>query len=245
VLGALAIAMTGRLYGRYALLVLPAVAFVAGIGLVEMVTRTRGYVRLAVVCGMLVVTAAAGRQLWASQVYAGALDSYGRAHAWLMENMKPGDALAVDAEFPQYLPRTRDQLHALVTELSGPQAYVKKMESNGFRGTFDTEPMRLAVLNDEFYVAHWARRELSGDTSGGFNITLYADAPQYNTLLTRDAVARFVEGLTDPHTGFDLLLLNRDIQLPVKPVVVFTGNPGRTIYAYLRRAGTSGQALSR
>jgi hypothetical protein len=234
-LGALAIAFTSRLYSRYALLVLPAVALIAAIGIVAVIDRARGHARVVVACALLVLIAVSGWQLWTSQAYVGKADSYARAYAWLMRNMKPGDRIAVDAEFPQHLPRTREQLTAMVSEVSNPDAYAKKMASNGFQGAVDSQPMRLAVLNDEFYVAYWAQRELAGDTSRGFEITLYADAPQYNSILTREAVAQFVDGLTDSEKGFDLLLLNRPIELPVKPDVVFTGNPGRTISAYVRK----------
>ena len=236
-LGALAIAVTARLFDRYALLIMVPMVLMSAVGIVQTFERMKERGRLACAALMAVVVIASGRQLQASQAFAGTLDTYGRAHIWLLRHMKPGSRIAVDSEYPAHLPRTDAQLRAIIADIEGPTAYAKKMATNGIHMRPDAQPMRLAVLNDELYTAYWARVELSGDCSNGFDVTYYDDEPRFISLLTPEVVENFKRGLRDPGAGYDALLLNRKLSDPIEPAVVFPGNPGRTFYLYLRDPG--------
>ena len=229
------VAAAGELYDRYTLPLLPSAVLFCAIGTVRYVGANRRSIQAVACVVLLVVGVFTLRQLARSQAHVGQLDSYSRAHTWLLSHMRPGDRLGIDSLYPEYLPRAHDQLDAMVAEIGTPSAYARKMASNGFVATSTTQPMRNAVMNDELFLNHWFRRELSGGTTQGFYVTLHDTAPRYNSIPTNEAIDAFVRGLSDPSQGYDALLLRGE---PAKngliPDVVFERGQEPALYLYLR-----------
>jgi hypothetical protein len=231
--GVLIIAAAGRVFDRWGLFLLPAFVFFAGIGFAELLSHRRRIIQAATAFLIVVVAAHTLHELTKSQRFIGSLDSHGRAHAWLTAHLRPGARVAVHSEYSRRLARTPEQLHTMLEQLSGPKAYERKITSNGFAPA-PLEPMRLAVLNMELFWSHWWRRELAAGATDGYEVTFYNDGPRYEGLLTDQVVANFVGGLTNHTDGYEALLLNKNVALPVPPSVVFEGQPGETLYLYLR-----------
>jgi len=143
--------------------------------------------------------------------------------------------VAIDSLYPQHLPRTRAQLQRTLASVDAADAYARKMSGNGFPPRSAAEPMRDAVLNDELYAAHWARRELSGRSDAdGFDVTLYDDAPHFDSVRTQDAIDEFERGESIPSRGYDALLLRGRRLSDRQPDEVFAGGQEPPLYLYLR-----------
>lgn len=235
VVGFAAVARTSEVHGRYGLLPFAAVALFAGMGWNALATAPRPAVRALALLALLGATAHDAAQLWQTQRHIGVLNSYGHARRWMLENLEPGAGIAVDTHFPCHLPHTRQQLVEMIEEREGPDAYEKKMRSNGFHGEYPEQPMRSTILNDEAYAAFWLRRELSGRQPGeGFRVVLYHDDPRFNSVPTSEALARFLDPSTPPDQRLDALLLNRTLDLGVPPARIFHVGDGPRLYLYLR-----------
>jgi hypothetical protein len=172
-------------------------------------------------------------QIHSDQRFVGALSSYALAHDWIEQHVPPGSRIAIFSEDPERYKRTRAQLSDILARVNTPEAYAEKMATNGMTMTSASMPMRLAVLNDEFYAAFWALRELSVRGEGGYVVKRYHDDPRYDAWRTTDAIGRFLAG------DLEVLVLNRkEPQLP-PPVVVFPGHPGEHLFVHVRERAPS------
>ena len=236
VLGTALVGVSQTVFDRYAIFVVPALVLLSAEGYALVFTEMRRPVRWiggVATAILLIITVSEVRS---TQRFYGAVDSYRRSQTWILTHLQPGARVAVESEYGPWLPRTREQLITLIRDIGEHAAYVRKMEVNGIHFTSASEPMRLAVLNDEHYFAHWYRRELSGRLPGnGFEVTYYSDEPRFKAIETSKAIAEFVAGLGDRARGFDALLLNKRAVLPISPAVEFKGQPGETLFLYLRQ----------
>jgi 4-amino-4-deoxy-L-arabinose transferase-like glycosyltransferase len=235
VLGFLVIAPAAEVYDRYGLLIFPAVALVTASGFAQGLANRLPAVRLATTGGLAVLTGLTAWQVVEAQRYMGQADTYTMAHRWILAHARPGDRIAVDSLYPRRLPQTREQLAALIAERLSDDAYARKWASNDFRVDSPTQPMRSAVLGDEYFVVHWLRRELSGRREGeGYVVTRYDRDPRFNSIPRDQAIAEFLKGLKDPAAGYDFFLSNVMLDGPVQPEVVFRDRPGFRLYLYVR-----------
>jgi hypothetical protein len=111
------------------------------------------------------------------------------------------------------------------------------MASNGMTPPTASEPFRQAVLNDEFYAAHWLRRELAYRKQyEGFNIFHYDSIRKFNSISTDEAIVSFLRGRGSPGEGYDALLLNEPRDIGVRPDHVFEDSGRSKYFLYLRRS---------
>ena len=233
-LGVLLIARAGDVYDRYGLLFFPAAVLVAAAGYAGLLASPQPILRFAGVAALGAALAVTGWQLAEAQRHIGGVESHAQAVAWLRENLRPGDRIAVDSLNPQPLPRTPEQLTALIAESIGPDAYARKMQSNGYSAN-PAEPMRQAVLGDELFRAHWLQRERAMRQPGeGYHVTLHSNDVLFNCISTAEAIAQFKQGLRERDKGFDALLLIKPADLGVEPVKVFRGGAAPPLYVYVR-----------
>jgi hypothetical protein len=134
-----------------------------------------------------------------------------------------------------FLPRTSEQLEACASGIWSTDAYAAKWATNGVNlSKPEVLPMRLAVLNDEFFRAFWCLRELDAPRPISFVIERFHQDPRFETLNVETMVRQFNEGLADPTRGFDAVLVHFPIATPVPPARVFVSEVGPTLRLYLR-----------
>ena len=134
-----------------------------------------------------------------------------------------------------FLPRTSEQLDACASGIWSRDAYAAKWATNDVTlSKPQVLPMRLAVLNDEFFRAFWCLRELNAPRPISFMVERFHQDPRFDTLNVETMVRQFNEGLADPTRGLDAVLVHFPIATTVAPARVFVSEIGPTLRLYLR-----------
>ena len=229
------LAASAVMFDRYALLVAPGALLIAAAGwqrAIDAVPAAPGLLRSAVVAlfvgALLVQPVLALRRV--AQV-----GSYHEAHAWMLAHLPDKSHVVIYSEDNLFLPRTSEQLEACADGIWTADAYAAKWATNGvYLSRPQVLPMRLAVLNDEFFRAFWCLRELSAPRPISFVVERFHQDPRFDTLNVDMMVRQFNDGLADPAVGFDAVLVHFPIATPVQPTRVFVSEVGPTLRLYLR-----------
>jgi hypothetical protein len=233
--GLVLLAASAVVFDRYALLVAPGAVLIAAAGwqrAVEAARATPGLLRSAAVAifvgALLVQPVLALRRV--AQV-----GSYHEAHAWMLAHLPDKSHVVIYSEDNLFLPRTSEQLEACASGIWSRDAYAAKWATNGVNlSTPQVLPMRLAVLNDEFFRAFWCLRELTAPRPISFVVERFHHDPRFDTLSIETMVREFNSGLADPTRGFDAVLVHFPIATQVQPARVFVSEVGPTLRLYLR-----------
>ena len=235
-LGGLALlAGSAIVFDRYALLVAPGAVLIAAAGwqrALDAMPTAPGLLRTVVVAlfvgALLVQPVLALRRV--AQV-----GSYHEAHAWMLAHLPDKSHVVIYSEDNLFLPRTSEQLEACAGGIWSADAYAAKWATNGVNlSRPQVLPMRLAVLNDEFFRAFWCLRELDAPRPISFVVERFHQDPRFDTLNVETMVRQFNEGLVDPARGFDAVLVHFPITTSVQPARVFVSEVGPTLRLYLR-----------
>ncbi len=229
------LAASAIVFDRYALLVAPGAVLIAAAGwqrALDAVPAARGLLRPAVVAlfvgALLVQPVLALRRV--AQV-----GSYHEAHAWMLAHLPDKSHVVIYSEDNLFLPRTSEQLEACASGIWSADAYAAKWATNGVNlSRPEVLPMRLAVLNDEFFRAFWCLRELNAPRPISFVVERFHQDPRFDTLNVETMVRQFNDGLADPARGFDAVLVHFPIATPVQPTREFVSEVGPTLRLYLR-----------
>ena len=229
------LAASAVVFDRYALLVAPGAVLIAAAGwqrALDAVPAAPGLLRSVVVAlfvgALLVQPVLALRRV--AQV-----GSYHEAHAWMLAHLPDKSRVVIYSEDNLFLPRTSEQLEACASGIWSADAYAAKWATNGVNlSRPQVLPMRLAVLNDEFFRAFWCLRELDAPRPISFVVERFHQDPRFDTLNVETMVRQFNDGLADPARGFDAVLVHFPIATPVQPTRVFVSEVGPTLRLYLR-----------
>jgi hypothetical protein len=162
-------------------------------------------------------------------------NSYHLAHEWMLTHLQDGASVAIYDEDNQYLPRSSAQLKECASYVWSDAAYREKLATNDLVAHADSgTPMRLAILNDEFFHAFWCSRELLVPHSPSFVVRRFHSGKRFQTLEFDTLSAEFAAGLVDPQRGFDAVLSHEALTSSVAPAMVFTTDVGPTLKLYLR-----------
>ena len=235
-LGGLALlAVSAVVFDRYAIVLIPGAVLIGAAGVSWIMERTLGdaagrrYLAATLLCGTLLVPPVLALQR-AAQV-----GSYHAAHAWMLAHLPDGARVVIYSEDNIYLPRVSTQLLACADNVWTEDAYVEKWATNGVRLVHArSQPMRLAVLGDEFYRAFWCLRELDTPRPVSFHIERFHAEPRFDTLTIAQVNAEFAAGLTDRALGFDAVLIHFPLNTSVQPSRVFVSELGPRLLLYLR-----------
>jgi hypothetical protein len=227
-LGTIILAFSQVVFDRYALVLLPGVALMAG-------AAADDFGRWSTPRSAALRWAAAALLAGAALAQVAAAER--RVQQWVLTHVAPGSRIALHSEFTQYLPRTERQLEDCATFVDTPAAYVHKWSTNGVLvPDATTEPFRGAVLNDERFAAYWCSRERRL-RRGGYEIVSYHTGARFQGRLTNDVVREFLAGLRDPSLGFDVLVTSFAVPgAPAATAVVTRRTGQRLIYT---RAGSN------
>ncbi|MGC4081733.1 MAG: hypothetical protein QM736_06420 [Vicinamibacterales bacterium] len=152
--------------------------------------------------------------------------------SWIRANVPRGKRVARHDEDNTYLPLEREQLVACADAPTRAGAYSEKMRIVGWdQAHAESEPMRLAVLNDELFRAYWCRRELVVSDDTGFRVVPYHSEPRFGAVLERDAIAAFRAESDDD--AIDVLISNRQVDAGVAPAARFATARGQR-FVYIR-----------
>ncbi len=229
------LAASAVVFDRYALLVAPGAVLIAAAGwqrAIDAVPGAQEFVRSVVVAlfvgALLVQPVLALRRV--AQV-----GSYHEAHAWMLAHLPDKSHVVIYSEDNLFLPRTSEQLEACASGIWSADAYAAKWATNGVSlSRPQVLPMRLAVLNDEFFRAFWCLRELNAPRPISFVVERFHQDPRFDTLNVETMVRQFNEGLADPARGFDAVLVHFPIATSVQPTRMFVSEVGPTLRLYLR-----------
>ena len=230
-LAGFAILVTSQIvFDRYSLVVLPGVALLAGAACAELcelpAVRWRTISR-GLVAALALITLT---ETLVSQRRVGEAAVDWDVQQWILHHVAYDRRVALHDEFTQYLPQRADQLAACATDISTRQAYRDKLRVNGITGTGELEPVRSAILNDEYFTAYWCRREMAV-SSGGYVLRPYHDGDRFHTLTTSEAIARLAIPADRPE-AIDVLVLAYALPAGQTPAAVFERRAGRrVIYA--------------
>jgi hypothetical protein len=224
--------MSGTVFDRYSLLLLPGAVVVAALGWDQWVTAPSVALRR-VATGVLAVCAAVTLvSLWRAERVTGEIDVDELAKRWVIDHAPPNSRVGVHDEMNALLPRSADQLEACSHSLEAEDAYQRKWKSEGLSAKgVPGDPMRSMVLNDEEFEVYWCRRELLARTSPGFVLVRYHDGPRFDAVQESDVLHEFADGETAVTGGVDVLVINRAVDVGRPPAVVLsTARGNRFIY---------------
>jgi hypothetical protein len=230
-LGTTILAFSQFVFDRYALVLLPGVALMAGAALQGVARRLTARSTVLAWSAAAVLCLVAFAQLAAAERRVADPHPDLDVREWVLAHVPPGSRIALHSEFTQYLPRTAAQLDICSTFVQTREAYVQKWATNGVRITTAAgEPFRDAVLNDELFAAYWCSRErLLGQA--GYHIVPYHDGARFQGRRTDVVLRGFIEGLHDPARGFDVLVTSFEVPGAPPPVAAVTRRGGqRLIY---------------
>ena len=234
--GSLALlAASAIVFDRYALLVAPGAVLIAAAGwqrAVDALPAATGLLRsvaVAIVVGALLVQPVVALRRVAQ------VGSYHEAHAWMLAHLPDKSHVVIYSEDNLFLPRASEQLETCASGIWSTDAYAAKWATNGVNlSRPQVLPMRLAVLNDEFFRAFWCLRELNAPRPISFVVERFHQDPRFDTLNVETMVRQFNDGLADPARGFDAVLVHFPIATAVQPTRVFVSEVGPTLRLYLR-----------
>ena len=153
----------------------------------------------------------------------------------MLAHLPDKSRVVIYSEDNLFLPRTSEQLEACSSGIWSADAYAAKWATNGVTlSRPQALPMRLAVLNDEFFRAFWCLRELNAPRPISFVVERFHQDPRFDTLTVETMVRRFNAGLAAPTGGLDAVLVHFPIATPVPPAQVFVSEVGPTLRLYLR-----------
>lgn len=182
-----------------------------------------------------------GESWWASSRGHGAsegvrtVNTYHVAHDWIMANLPNGASVVVYSEDNQFLPRTDAQLAQCEVYAHSESAYREKWATNAAMiSPGSGMPMRLAVVNDEFFHAFWCARERLTPGKLAFVGHRFHEGRRFQTLNVPTLEREFRAGLTDPGAGFDAVLVHWPLFADLPAAATFQTAVGPTLYAYLR-----------
>src|SRR4029079_19340411 len=209
-------------FDRYALLVAPGALLIAAAGwqraldAAQVAPRLLRSVAVTVFVGALLVQPVLAIRRVAQ------VGSYHEAHAWMLAHLPDKSRVVIYSEDNLFLPRTSEQLEACASGIWSADAYAAKWATNGVNlSRPQVLPMRLAVLNDEFFRAFWCLRELDAPRPISFVVERFHQDPRFDTLNVETMVRQFNDGLADPARGFDAVLVHFPIATPVQPTREF------------------------
>ena len=203
--GLLAIASSQIVADRYALVLLPGVALLAGAGW-QRLLAARGTIARRVAVGAL-----AAAIVWsladdlAAERTRREVDVDVLAARWVLAHVPRGSRIALHDEAVARPPRSAATLQRCLARIDAPDAYEDKWAVEGIVIP-DTaaEPMRSAVLSDERFFAYWCRRELDVRTDPGYDVVLYHAGPRFWAVAEQEALDEFHDGrldVLDPEHG--------------------------------------------
>jgi hypothetical protein len=231
-----ALLLSAVVFDRYAMVLLPGAAILAGLGWDEWLGHSRVTIRRSVLFAICLVAAIIS--LVRSQRVIGEADVDVLARNWIVANVPPGSRVAVHDEMNAYLPRAADELRACAEYVSTTPAYEEKWLVEGVKTSVaDTKPMESMVLTDERFAAYWCQRELAAGNLNGFHIVTYHEELRFGSILERDAVNRFRGRAHHDVPPLDVLVMNRPVDVGVSPAQIFrTARGQRVIYRRWRPA---------
>jgi hypothetical protein len=229
------LAASAVVFDRYALLMAPGAVLVAAAGWQRAFDAVPASPRLLRPAAVAVFFVALLIQPVLAIQRAAQFGSYHQAHAWMLAHLPDRSRVVIFSEDNLFLPRTSEQLEACASGVWTADAYVAKWATNGVNlSRSQALPMRLAVLNDEFFRAFWCLRELNAARPISFVVERFHQDPRFDTLNVETMVRQFNDGLADPTRGFDAVLVHFPIATPVPPARVFASEVGPTLRLYLR-----------
>jgi hypothetical protein len=227
-----ALLLSATVFDRYAMVLLPGAAILAGLGWDESLRHPRATIRMSVAVGLALCLVATIVSLVYSQRVIGEADVDVLARNWIVANVPPGSRVAVHDEMNAYLPRAADDLRACAEHVITTSAYEEKWLVEGVKTSVaDAKPMESMVLNDEQFAAFWCRRELGVGNPSGFHVVTYHYERRFGAVLERDAIEAFRTGAQLSTGQVDVLVTNRPIDVGMPPVQILkTARGGRVIY---------------
>jgi hypothetical protein len=222
--------LSETVFDRYALVFLPALSVLAGFGWNEFLINRAGTMRRAAAGAFSVCLVLTSVSLVVDERVAGETDVDVLARDWALANVPLGSRIALHDESNANWPRSLEQLVKCADYVLTADAYREKWHSEHLVPPSET-PMRLAVMNDEYFAAYICRREAEVVERPGFVIVPYHDDVRFSAALEADVLKRFVEGDRDSGDGVDVLVMNRSVDVGVAPAVVLRTRRGmRVIY---------------
>jgi hypothetical protein len=231
--GAGVLLVSATVFNRYAIVLLPGLLLLAGMGWEWWLSGSRTSVRRAAAVALLASLAITVGALVQTQRRAGEADVDVLARDWILANVSRGSTVALHNEVNAFLPRSREELRACTERITAAEAYREKWLVEGVKTSLDeARPMGSVVLNDERFYAHWCRRELAVQTDPGYNLVSYHAEPRFGAVLEDALLADFRKGSgSSLGSGVDVLVTNRLVDLGRAPVQVFRTERGtRAIY---------------
>jgi len=227
-----ALLLSAVVFDRYAMVLLPGAAILAGLGWDEWLGHPRSTIRGSVAAALALCLVATIISLMRSQRVIGEADVDVLVRNWIVANVPPGSRVAVHDEMNAYLPRAADELRACAEYVITTTAYEEKWLVEGVKTSVtDTKPMESMVLTDERFAAYWCQRELTVGNLNGFRIVPYHDERRFGAILEREAVGQFRAGAHEQALRLDVLVMNRPVDVGVPPVQIFrTARGQRIIY---------------
>jgi len=227
-----ALLLSATVFDRYAMVLLPGAAILAGLGWDRWLTHANATIRRGAAVALALCIVATALSLVDSQRVAGEADVDVLARNWILANVPAGSRVAVHDEMNAYLPRAADQLRACAERVTTTAAYNEKWQVEDVKTSVtDTKPMESMVLNDERFAAYWCQRELSLGNLNGFHVVTYHAEPRFGSILERDAVNGFRGREHSDMAPLDVLVMNRPVDVGVSPVQTFrTARGQRVIY---------------
>ena len=229
---AVVLSASAMVFERYGLVLLPGVVLLATAGL-DRVLRHIPRLGTGTAAALVLVAGLPQTVLAVNQI--SRRNSYHLAHAWMMAHLPDGASVVIYSEDNQYLPRASSQLAACASYVWSDAAYQEKLATNdlGSSGSAGL-PMRLAVLNDEFFHAFWCSRELLAVQSPAFHVYRFHADKRFQTLGVETVRAEFLAGLTDRSRGFDAVLAHWPLFPEIEPAVTFKADVPPTLRLYIR-----------
>jgi hypothetical protein len=224
--------MSGTVFDRYCLLLLPGAVVVAALGWEHWLTASSVASRRVSAVALTACAAVTLVSLWSAERVTGEVDVDELAKRWVIDHARPNSRVGVHDEMNALLPRAAEQLEACTHSLQTEDAYQRKWQSEGLsaRGIAG-DPMRSMVLNDEEFEVYWCRRELLARTTPGFFLVRYHDGPRFDAVPESDVLQEFAHGGTAVTGGVDVLVISRAVDVGRPPAVVFsTARGNRFIY---------------
>jgi hypothetical protein len=229
-------------FGRYGLVVLPALTLTATAGWQSVGGR---WPRLSGVLPIALLLLGLP-QSWLALDEFRHLNSYHLAHSWMIAHLPDRASVVIYSEDNQYLPRTAAQLAECEAYVGSDAAYREKLATNGVLvAPGSGMPMRLAVLNDELFHAYWCSREKLAPREPAFVVGRFHADPRFQTLDVPTLEREFRAGLVDPTRGFDAVLVHWPLFADLQPAATFETARGPRLHLYLRPTLTLRDRLDR
>ena len=229
---ALVLSASGMVFDRYGLVLLPGVTLLASAGL-QWILRRVPRLGTGTVAAIVLVMGLPQTVLAVHQI--SRRNPYHLAHAWMMAHLPDGASVVIYSEDNQYLPRTAAQLAECASYVWSEEAYQEKLATNDIHGTGTAGlPMRLALLNDEFFHAFWCSRERLAMRSPAFRVYRFHADKRFQTLRIDAVRAEFLAGLDDRSRGFDVVLAHWPMFPEIEPAVTFSADVPPILRLYLR-----------